>query len=127
MNIEFLKKEGKIFNYKKGEKIYEAKEYLSDIRVYYILKGQVVLRKRYTPLVKDDFLFKENEFFGVLELYNSKIRLTDAEALTDVELLGFDKITFERILISDINISLNIIKSLSTILRKANERIKNLP
>ncbi|MFN3603307.1 MAG: Crp/Fnr family transcriptional regulator [Leptonema sp. (in: bacteria)] len=127
MNIEELKKEAKLLHYKKGEIIYETKEYLSDIQVYYILKGEVLLRKKYTPLVKDEFIIKENNFFGVLEIYNSKIRLTDAEALTDVELLGFDKITFERALISNIQISLQIIRGLSSILRKANERIKNLP
>ncbi len=127
MNLELLKKEGKVLHYKKGQKIYEAKEYLTDIKVYYLVKGEVIIRKKYTPLIKDEFLIKENEFFGILELYNCKTRLTDAEALTDVEVLGFDRISFERILISNINLSLQIIKSLSSMLRKANERIKQLP
>lgn len=127
MNLELLKKEGKLYHYKKGEKIYEAKQYVTDIKVFFLLKGEVILRKKYTPLVKDEFHIKENEFFGIIELYNTKTRVTDAEALTDIELLGFDRITFEKILISDINLSLQIIKSLSSILRSVNERIRKLP
>lgn len=127
MNIEELKKESKLFKFSKGQKIYEEKSYLGDIKVFLILKGQVVLRKKYTPLVKDEFFFKEGDLFGVLEIYNNKIRITEAEALTDVELLGFDKIMFERLLISNIQISLKVIKNLSQILRKVNHRIKLLP
>jgi CRP-like cAMP-binding protein len=95
--------------------------------VFYILKGEVIVRKKYTPLVKDEFIYKEGDIFGVLELYNNKIRITEAEAKTDVELLGFDKLSFERLMVSNANISLKVIKSLSQILRKANERIKHLP
>jgi CRP-like cAMP-binding protein len=127
MNIEELKKEAKYLKFSKGQKIYEDKSYLTDMKVFIIVKGEVILRKKYTPIVKDEFFFKEGDIFGVLELYNSKIRLTEAEAKTEVELLGFDKISFERLLISNVNISLKVIKSLSLILRKANERIKNLP
>ncbi len=127
MNIQQLQKESRYLKVQKGQKIYEDKSYLQDKKVYYIMSGEVILRKKYTPLVKDEFLYKEGDIFGVLELYNSKVRITEAEAKTDVELLGFDKIIFEKLLISNINISLNVIRSLSQILRSANERIKKLP
>jgi CRP-like cAMP-binding protein len=127
MNIEEIKKDAKLLKFSRGQKIYEDKSYLSDIKIFYILKGEVILRKKYTPLVKEEFHLKEGDWLGILELYTSKIRITEAEALTDVELLGFDKITFERILVSNIEISFKVIRMLSQILRKANERIKSLP
>ncbi len=127
MNIEEIKKESKFLKFSKGQKIYEEKSYLGDIKIYLILKGEVILRKKYTPLVKDEFLLKEGDLFGILEVYNNKIRITEAEANSDVELLGFDKILFERLLISNVQISLKVIKSLSQMLRKVNHRIKLLP
>ncbi|MCS7204446.1 MAG: cyclic nucleotide-binding domain-containing protein [Leptospiraceae bacterium] len=127
MQLEDLKQDGKILKFSKGEKIYDQKSYLSDIKVFYILKGQVLLRKKYTSLVKDEFLLQEGELFGFLEIYHSKIRLMEAEAKTDVEVIGMDRITFERLIISNMELSLKVIRNLSKILRTANQRIKHLP
>lgn len=127
MKLEELLKGEKVFHFKKGEKIYEQKSYLTDIKVFYIVKGEVVVRKKFTPLVKEEYLYSEGDFFGFLEIYTSKIRITEAEAKTDVDAIGMEKVTFEKILISNKDIAIKVIKNLSYILRLANQKIKNLP
>ncbi len=127
INLEILKKLSSTVKYAKGEKIFIENTLIEDARVYYILTGSVVLRKKFTPIVKEEFIYKQGDFFGILEIYHLRKRITEAEALTDSEILVFNKVNFEKILISNMGVSLKVIRDLSNILRMANQKIKELP
>jgi CRP-like cAMP-binding protein len=118
---------GRPLMFKKGDFVYQQGQLLDDLRVFYILNGEVTLRRRYTALKYDEMHYRTGEFFGILEVYLGKARITEAQCMTDVQLLGFNRVGIEKLMSSELSVSLSIIRSLSSILRKVNRHIKELP
>lgn len=118
---------GHTMSFKRGEYIYKQNQLLDDLRVFYILQGDVVLRRKYNALKSDELNYKRGEMFGILEVYLGKARITEAQCETDVQLLGFNRVGVEKLMSSEMSVSLAIIRSLSAILRKVNHHIKELP
>jgi len=112
---------------KQGDYVYKQNQLLDDLRVWYILSGEVVVRRKYTAIKVDELNYKQGDLFGILEVYLGKSRITEAQAMTDVQLLGFNKVGVEKLMSAELSVSLSIIRSLSQILRKVNHHIKSLP
>ncbi|MBW7858981.1 MAG: Crp/Fnr family transcriptional regulator [Leptonema sp. (in: Bacteria)] len=118
---------GHPMSFKRGEYIYKQNQLLDDLRVFYILDGDVTLRRKYTALKSDELHYQKGDMFGILEVYLGKARITEAQCVTDVQLLGFNRVGVEKLMSSEMSVSLSIIRSLSAILRKVNHHIKELP
>lgn len=125
--VKLFEELGHPLSFKKGDYVYKQGQLLDDLRVYYILDGEVRLRRKYTALKSDELHYKTGEMFGILEVYLGKTRITEAQCMTDVRLLAFNRVGVERLMSSEMSVSLSIIRSLSSILRKVNRHIKELP
>ncbi len=118
---------GHPLSFKEGDYVYKQGQLLDDLRVFYILEGKVTLRRKHTALKHDELHYEKGDMFGILEVYLGKARITEAQCMTDVKLLGFTREGVEKLMTSELSVSLSIIRSLSAILRKVNRHIKELP
>lgn len=127
LNVKMIEELGQPFSFKKGDYVFKQGQLLDDVRVYYILVGEVVVRRKYSSLKYDEFRYGTGDVFGILEAYLGRSRVTEAQCTADVKLMGFNKAGMETLMASNMSASLGIIRGLSTMLRQVNQHIKELP
>lgn len=119
-----------------GEFIYRYGDSLRNPAIFYIQKGEVELIKEYphngtsaatdTLPEKEVFLCKQDDLFGMFEVYPGISRITSAQAVSDVELLELTRIEFERIMIADMDLALKVFDIYSQMLHQVQQRFKPL-
>lgn len=127
LNVKMVEELGQPFSFKKGDYVFKQGQILEDIRVFYVLDGEVVVRRKYTSLKFDEFRFRKGDVFGILEAYLGRSRVTEAQCASDAKLMGFNRAGMETLLASNMPASLGIIRGLSNMLRQVNGHIKELP
>ncbi|MBX7057829.1 MAG: cyclic nucleotide-binding domain-containing protein [Leptospirales bacterium] len=121
-----LKEKGRPLSYVTGDYLYHADYTLGEPSVFLILEGEIEVVRRYNPIQKETFRFGKGELVGLLEVYTGSSRVTDAIARGDVRALGFSRAEVERNMAHDLKLGIMAIRSLSRMLRQANDRIKTL-
>lgn len=123
-DLDKIKSIGKFRNYKPGEIIFG--ENTSGNALYIVLSGVVKIFTQ-TGLKKKTLAYlKPGEFFGEMSLIDLKPRSASAVALENCELMVIEKKEFNRLLSRDINIVLNIMRTLTLRLRTADQEIERL-
>ncbi len=126
-SLETIKGIGRPMTFEAGQKIYQDSYLVGDPCAYLIVEGEVELVKAYTPLQKDVFRFGKGDVFGMLEVYVNTARMTDARAATQVQVIGFSRVEFERAMAANLTFALTCIRILSKMLRQINLKLKQMP
>ncbi|MDI6756830.1 MAG: Crp/Fnr family transcriptional regulator [Endomicrobiia bacterium] len=123
-DLDKIKSIGKFRNYKPGEIIFG--ENTSGNALYIVLSGVVKIFTQ-TGLKKKTLAYLQaGEFFGEMSLIDLKPRSASAVALENCELMVIEKKEFNRLLSRDVNIVLNIMRTLTLRLRTADQEIERL-
>ncbi len=128
LNPSQLKKISELLHYQKFSKrsmIFTEQEYGDAF--YIILAGMVKIFKL-APDGRRKILaiLRENDFFGEMAELDKTVRSANAEAFTDTELLKVKKKDFAFFLTTNPRVMFEMLQTLSTRLRRADEEIKNL-
>jgi len=124
---ESIKGIGRLMNFEAGAKIYEADYLVGDPCSFLIIGCDVEVVKSYTPLQKDVFRYSKGDVFGMLEVYVNTARLTEAKAVTPVQVVGYSRVEFERAMAANLGFALTCIRILSRMLRQVNLKLKQMP
>lgn len=125
MSLTLIEK-GRALTFMSGDLLYQADYSVGDPCVFLLLEGEIEVVRKYNPIQKEVFRFGKGELVGLLEVYTGGARVTDAVAKSDVRALGFSRQEVERNMAHDLKLALMAIRSLSRMLRQANDRIKTL-
>lgn len=125
MSLTLIEK-GRALTFMSGDTLYQADYSVGDPCVFLLLEGEIEVVRKYNPIQKEVFRFGKGELVGLLEVYTGGPRVTDAVAKSDVRALGFSRQEVERNMAHDLKLALMAIRSLSRMLRQANDRIKTL-
>ena len=87
--------------YQTGDAIYQVGDSLESPGVFLITSGTVELLWKQSDGMEKVVSFGEGELFGILEIYIAQKRLLGARARENVELRGFSRIEFERMMVYD--------------------------
>ena len=121
-----LIEKGRVVEFRKGQTIYKTEHLVSDQCVYLVTEGQIELSRPYSHNRKEAFVLEKGALFGMLEVVSGGTRFTDAVALDNAQAIGFTKEEFEKNLTGDLSFALLCIRMMSAMLRKINQRIKEL-
>ncbi|MDR1430146.1 MAG: Crp/Fnr family transcriptional regulator [Spirochaetaceae bacterium] len=112
-------------NFEKGEIIFREGD-LGD-RMYILKSGNVELKKKVEKgEVVLKTISKPSEFFGEMALIDHRPRSASAIATVDTALLSIDGHSFEKMIVSNGNFALKIIKILSERIRNSNQHLEEL-
>lgn len=117
--------EGKVLEYAEGDIIF--KEQQKGEEMYVLLEGCVELRKKVgtsEQLLK--VVDKPNDFFGEMALIDGNPRSAAAIAAQPTKLVVVDQQSFEKMVVSNGNFALKVIKILSERIRNSNVQISEL-
>ena len=117
MNLQHLKKAGKIVTFTKGSPVFVKGD--PGQEMFILLEGTIQIfadspEKGVAPMVT----LKKGDFFGEIALLDHSPRSTTAIAETDAILLAIGKAQFKEALSQDPGFAISIMKSLSSRLRK---------
>ncbi len=118
--------EGAVYNrYRRGAVIFSEGE--AGISLHIISKGSVKIMKHTKEgRSKTLAILKERESFGEMAILTKEARSATVEALTAAETVSIAKEFFEEAIVKEPSISLQIIRTLSERLARADRDIKNL-
>lgn len=123
-DLDKIQSIGKFKTFKPGAIIFG--ENTSGRALYIVLSGVVKIFTQ-TGLKKKTLAYMQaGEFFGEMSLIDLKPRSASAVALENCELMVIEKNEFNRLLSRDINIVLNIMRTLTLRLRTADQEIERL-
>ncbi len=95
--------------------------------MYVIQEGKVkVYRNVGRGMTKTLAVLGPGEFFGEMAMLNNRPRSATTQALTDVKLLAFDKLAFEKLVLDNFGVALRLIRTLAHRLQYADMLIENL-
>lgn len=107
---------------KKGEKLFKEGDRTQDL--YIIQKGLVKIFKEVEGEILPLGIVKEGQFIGELAFFDGKPRSATAEAITDIEVLKFEKTMLEKELAKLPAWLLTLINSIAFRIREADELVK---
>lgn len=107
---------------KKGQKLFKEGDRTQDL--YIIQKGLVKIYKEVEGEILPLGIVKEGQFIGELAFFDGKPRSATAEAVTDLEVLKFEKTMLEKELAKLPTWLLTLINSIAFRVREADELVK---
>ena len=107
---------------KKGQKLFKEGDRTQDL--YIIQKGLVKIYKEVEGELLPLGIVKEGQFIGELAFFDGKPRSATAEAVTDLEVLKFEKTMLEKELAKLPTWLLTLINSIAFRVREADELVK---
>jgi CRP-like cAMP-binding protein len=109
---------------KKGEQIYKETDLGSEM--YVIQSGAVRIFREIGGMKQELALMEKGDFFGEISVLEGLPRTASAEALEDVELIEINSTTFDRMIRSNIEIAVRMLRKLSNRLQEANHKLELL-
>ncbi len=107
---------------KKGEKLFKEGDRTQDL--YIIQKGSVKIYKEVEGQLLPLGIAKEGQFIGELAFFDGKPRSATAEAITDIQVLKFEKSQLEKELAKLPGWLITLINSIAYRVREADELVK---
>ncbi|MBI5629581.1 MAG: Crp/Fnr family transcriptional regulator [Elusimicrobia bacterium] len=116
---------GNIHEYAPGERVFSQTE--SADQMFVVLSGQVKIFAASNGKKRKTFTYLQaGDFFGEMALLEGKTRSASAEAVQASKLLTIKKGDFHRLLCSDHQLTIYLLRAFSERLRKADEEIEGL-
>lgn len=124
-DIKEIYKISRIKEYGPGEPIFAKSE--SAYHIFVVLSGRVKIFARSRGKKRKTFAYLgPGDFFGEMALLEAKTRSASAEAVDYSKLLVITNADFRRLLLSDPELTLFLLRTVSQRLRAANEEIEGL-
>src|SRR6266446_1649165 len=109
---------------KKGEIIYRDGDLGSEM--YVVQSGAVRIYREMTGIKQELAVMEKGDFFGEIAVLEGLPRSASAEALDEVELIEINSTTFDKMIRSNIEIAVRMLRKLSNRLQEANGKIELL-
>jgi hypothetical protein len=113
-----------IARFKKGETIYHEGDLGTEM--YVIQNGAVRIFRRIGGVKQELAIMEKGDFFGEFAVLEGLPRTASAEALDDVDLIEINSTTFDRMIRSNIEIAVRMLRKLSNRLQEATQKIELL-
>src|SRR5260221_12655687 len=110
--------------HKKGSLIYGEGDLGSEM--YVIQSGAVRIFRELAGVKQELAVMEKGDFFGEIAVLEALPRSAAAEAIEDVELIEINSTTFDRMIRSNIEIAVRMLRKLSNRLQEANRKIELL-
>jgi hypothetical protein len=109
---------------KGGETVYREGDLGSEM--YVIQNGAVRIYRDLDGVKQELSVMEKGDFFGELAVLEGVPRTASAEAIEDVELIELNTSTFDKMIRSNIEIAVRMLRKLSSRLQEANRKIEML-
>nr|HXH28742.1 cyclic nucleotide-binding domain-containing protein [Candidatus Polarisedimenticolia bacterium] len=109
---------------KKGESIYKEGDLGSEMFV--VQSGSVRIFREIGDVKQELAVMEKGDFFGEIAVLEGLPRTASAEAVDPVELIEINTTTFDRMIRSNIEIAVRMLRKLSNRLQEATRRIEVL-
>src|SRR5207245_1953580 len=109
---------------KKGETIYVDGDLGNEM--YVVQSGAVRIFRELAGVKQELAIMEKGDFFGEISVLEGLPRSASAEALDDVELIEINSTTFDKMIRSNIEIAVRMLRKLSNRLQEANRKIELL-
>jgi pSer/pThr/pTyr-binding forkhead associated (FHA) protein len=109
---------------KKGEIIYREGDLGTEM--YVVQTGAVRVFRELAGVKQELAIMEKGDFFGEISVLEGLPRSAAAEALEDVELIEINSTTFDKMIRSNIEIAVRMLRKLSNRLQEANRKIELL-
>jgi len=109
---------------KKGDVLYKEGDLGNEM--YVVQSGAVRIFRELAGVKQELAIMEKGDFFGEISVLEGLPRSASAEALDDVELIEINSTTFDKMIRSNIEIAVRMLRKLSNRLQEANRKIELL-
>lgn len=113
-----------ILTFKKDQYIFKEGEKSSEM--YFVHSGKVQIEKTIDKKSQTLAILEKGDFFGEMSLLDDEPRSANALAIEDCKLLKIDAVAFEKLIQSNVEIAIRIMRKYALRLRQANATIASL-